>query len=151
MKRFEESISIDAPAGRVFDYVSDFTRHGEWGGNGLEVAKSSDDPAAVGATYSTTAKAFGTQREQSTITELTPNTAFAWDSRGALGRAHHWFALADAGGSTTLTKGAQIVEPKFLAKLTSWKLSKDIPAGIHSDLANIKTRVERSASDSDGS
>lgn len=145
MKRFEDTISIDAPASRVFDYVADFTRHGEWAGNDLVVTKSSDGPVAVGSTFSTTAKQFGTQREQSTIAELTPNTAFAWDSTGALGRAHHSFALSEDGGTTKLTKTAQIVEPKFLAKMTSWKLSKDIPNGLHSDLANIKARVEGSA------
>ena len=57
MKRFEDRISIQAPAKRVFDYVSDFPRHSEWGGNGLEVTKSTGGPAAVGATFSTVAKA----------------------------------------------------------------------------------------------
>jgi uncharacterized membrane protein len=145
MERFEDSISINAPAGRVFDYVADFTRHGEWAGNDLEVTKSSDGPVAVGSTFSTTAKQFGTQREHSTITEFTPGKAFAWDSVGALGSAHHSFALAeDGGGATKLTKTAQIVEPKFLAKMTSWRLSKDIPKGLHSDLANIKAHLEGS-------
>ncbi len=142
MKRFEEGISIQAPAGRVFDYVADFTRHGEWGGHGLEVTKSSEGLVAVGSTFSTTAKQFGTQREQSTITNLDPGKAFAWDSTGALGRVHHWFSLAEDGGSTTLSKGAEMVEPTFLAKVTSWKLSKDIPSGIHADLANIKAKIE---------
>jgi uncharacterized protein YndB with AHSA1/START domain len=145
MKRFEDRISIQAPAKRVFDYVADLTRHGEWGGHGLEVTKSTEGPVAVGSTYSTIAKAFGTQREQSTVTEVAPDKTFAWDSTGALGRAHHWFSLSEDGGSTTLSKGAEVVEPTFLAKLTSWKLSKDIPNGLHSDLANIKARVEGSA------
>jgi uncharacterized protein YndB with AHSA1/START domain len=145
MKRFEDRISIDAPAGRVFDYISDFTRHGEWAGNDLVVTKSTEGPVVVGTTFSTTAKQFGTQREQSTITELTPATTFAWDSTGALGRVHHWFSLSESGGTTTLSKGAEMVDPTFLAKITSWRLSKDIPKGIHSDLANIKAAVESSA------
>jgi uncharacterized membrane protein len=145
MKRFEDRISIQAPAGRVYDYVADFTRHGEWAGHGLDVTKSSEGPVAVGSTFSTTAKQFGTQREQSTITELTPGKAFAWDSTGALGRVHHWFSLSGDGSATTLSKGAEMVEPTFLAKVTSWKLSKDIPKGIHNDLANIKAKVEGSA------
>ena len=62
MKGFEDRISIQAPAGRVFDYVADFTRHSEWGGHGLTVTKDSDGPVAVGTVYSTTAKQFGTQR-----------------------------------------------------------------------------------------
>jgi len=145
MKRFEDRISIQAPAVRIFDYVADFTRHGEWAGHGLEVSKSSEGPVAVGTTFSTTAKQFGTQRERSTITELTPGRTFAWDSTGALGRVHHWFSFSEDGGSTTLSKGADMVEPTFLAKITSWKLSKDIPKGIRSDLANIKAKVEGSA------
>jgi hypothetical protein len=144
MKRFEDRISIQAPTGRVFDYVADFTRHGEWAGDGLEVAKSTEGPVAVGSTFSTTAKQFGTQREQSTITELAPGRTFAWDSTGSLGRVHHWFSLSEDGGSTTLTKGAELVEPTFLAKVTSWKVSRDIPNGLHRDLANIKTHVEGS-------
>jgi uncharacterized membrane protein len=147
MKRFEDRISIHAPAGRVFGYVSDFTRHGEWAGHGLEVTRSGEGAVAVGTTFSTTAKQFGTQREQSTITELTPDKVFSWDSTGALGRVHHWFSLSDEGDSTegdstTLSKGAEMVDPTFLAKITSWKLSKDIPSGIRSDLANIKARIE---------
>lgn len=143
MKRYEDQISIDAPAGQVYDYVADFPRHAEWSGDGLEVAKSSEGPVAVGSTFSTTAKQFGTQREQSTITEVSPGSAFAWESKGALGLARHRFSLAGDGGSTTLTKSAEIVEPTFLAKLTSWKLSKDIPKGLHRDLANIKGHLER--------
>ena len=143
MKRYEDRISINAPAGQVFDYVADFPRHGEWSGDGLEVTKTTEGPVAVGSVFSTTAKQFGTQREQSTVTELAPGSAFAWESKGALGLARHRFSVTADGTSTTLTKSAQIVEPTFLAKMTSWKISKDIPKNLHRDLANIKARMER--------
>jgi uncharacterized membrane protein len=145
MKRFEERITIEVPADRVYDYVADMTTHAEWSGNGLTVTKSSDGPVAVGTVYATTAKLFGTQREQSTVTEMTPGRMFAWDSTGALGRAHHVFALSTEGGSTTVTKSAEMVEPTFLAKVMGWKLSKDIPAGLHRDLERIKARLAGSA------
>ena len=146
MKRFEERITIGASADRVYDYVADMTTHSEWSGNGLEVTKSSDGPIAVGTVYATTAKQFGTQREKSTVTEMTPGRTFAWDSTGALGRAHHVFALVGEGGSAIVTKSAEIVEPRFLARLTGWKLAKDIPAGLRRDLERIKAHVEGSAS-----
>jgi uncharacterized membrane protein len=145
MKRFEDRITINAPAGRVFDYVADFTRHGEWAKDGLQVTPSSEGPVAVGSTFSTTAHQFGTQREQSTITELTRASAFAWESTGALGRARHGFALTEDGESTNLSKSAELIEPSFLAKVTSWKLSRDIPKSLHSDLANIKAHLEGSS------
>ena len=144
MKRFEESATIAAPASTVYDYVSDFTRHGEWSGHELQVTKTSDGPAQVGSTFSTTAKLFGTQRETSTITEMTPGKAFAWDSVGSLGTAHHSFSLAEQDGSTVVRKSAEIVQPKFLAKMTSWRLSKDIPKALTSDLAKIKAKLEGS-------
>jgi hypothetical protein len=77
MKRFEDRISIHSPAGRVFDYFADFARHGEWSGHGLQVSQPTKGPVAVGTKFSTTAKQFGTQREQSTITELTPGKTVA--------------------------------------------------------------------------
>jgi uncharacterized membrane protein len=145
VKQYEEQITINAPADKVYAYVSDFTRHGEWGGHGLAVQKDGDGPVAVGSTFSTTASSFGTQKEHSTITDMTPNTSFAWDSKGALGTAHHWFTIADAGGTTTLKKGAEFTQPSTLAKITGWKLSRDVPKGFRSDLANIKAKLEASS------
>jgi uncharacterized membrane protein len=142
MKRFERSISINAPADKVFAYVSDFNRHGEWGGHGLAVTREDDGPIAVGSKFSTTAKQFGTQREQSTITEMNPPKEFGWDSVGALGRVHHWFSLSEESGATTVIKGGEIAEPTFLAKMTMFKISKDMPKGFESDLANIKAKLE---------
>ena len=145
MKAYEEQISINAPADKVFAYISDFTKHGEWAGNGLTVTKDGDGPIAVGSTFSTTARQFGEQREHSTITDMTPNTSFAWDSKGALGTAHHWFTISDAGGTTTLKKGGEITDPSTLGKMMSWKLGRDMPKGFRSDLANIKTTLESSS------
>ena len=146
MKRFEARTTINAPSERVFSYVSDFSHHPDWSGHALKVTKEGDGPVGVGTTYSTEAKQFGTQREHSTITEITPNSKFGWDSTGALGTVHHWFALSENEGSTAVVKAAELSAPSFLAKLTSWKLSKDIPAGLESDLAKIKARLEGSAS-----
>jgi hypothetical protein len=146
MRRFEERIAVSAPTGGVYDYVSDFKRHEEWSGNGLEVTQEGDGPIQVGTTFATVAKQFGTQRERSTVAELSRGVAFAWDSRGALGTVHHRFAMADDGGSTVLTKSAEFTQPSFLAKLTGWKLSKDVPAGLRSDLIKIKERLETPSS-----
>jgi len=141
MKRYEERTTIDAPPGSVYDYVSDFTRHGEWAANGLTVTKDGDGPVAVGSTFSTTAKQFGTQREHSTITELNPGKAFGWESKGALGLVRHRFDLA-GDASTEVTKSAEFVQPSFLAKVMGWRLAKDVPAGLRSDLAKIKAHLE---------
>ena len=143
MKRWEKSITVSAPIDNVFAYVSDFSRHGEWSGNELQISREDGGPVGVGSTFSTVAKQFGTQREKSTVTQMTPPREFGWDSTGALGRVHHWFSLREASGSTALTKGAEFVEAKLLAKATMFKISRDIPAGLESDLAKIKAVLEK--------
>jgi uncharacterized membrane protein len=146
MKRFEDRITIGVPRDQVFAYVSDFTRHGDWGGHGLKVTPDGDGPLAAGSTFSTEAKQFGTQREKSTITEITPGQKFAWESHGALGDVHHWFSLEGDGGSTSLTKGIEFVRPSLLAKLTGWRLSSASSKSLRSDLQNIKAKLEASPS-----
>jgi uncharacterized membrane protein len=142
MKGFEEHIEIRAPAQRVYDYVSDFARHGEWAGNSLEVTQDGTGPVSVGTSFSTTAKQFGTQRERSTITAMESGSVFAWESTGTLGVVQHRFHVADAGGTTTLRKSATFARPTFVAKVAGRKLGRDVPAGLRSDLANIKVRLE---------
>jgi len=146
MKPVEERIAINAPAAKVFAYVSDFERHGEWSGHGLEVTKETEGPVAAGSKFSTTAKQFGTQRERSTVTDFDPSAKFAWDSDGALGRVHHWFTMSESGGTTTLAKGAEPTQPTLLAKMTSWKIARDMPKSFRSDLAKIKAHMEGNAS-----
>jgi hypothetical protein len=142
VKCYEEQIVLAAPPGPVYDYVSDFTRHGEWAGNGLQVTQDGEGPMAVGMRFSTVAKQFGTQREHSTITELSPGAAFGWESKGALGTVHHRFTMTAVGESTTLTKSAEFVQPTYLAKIFGFRLNRDIPAGLRSDLDRIRARIE---------
>lgn len=145
MKSYQAQTTIGVPAQTVYDYVSDFTRHPEWAGHDLQVTKDTDGPVAVGTTFSTVAKQFGTQREHSTITELEPGTVFGWDSKGALGTVHHRFTMSPSEGGTDLTKSAELTEPSFLAKVTGWKIGKDMPAGLRSDVEKIKQHLEGSA------
>ena len=142
MKRFEDRITISVPRDKVFDYVSDFPRHGDWAGNNLMVTADGSGPVAVGSAYSTEAKQFGTQREKSTVTQLTPGQLFGWESKGALGVVHHWFSLEGDGGSTSLSKGIEFVQPSFLAKVMGWRISSDSPKSLRRDVENIKTKLE---------
>jgi len=140
MKRFERSTTINAPADKIFAYVSDFTRHGEWGGHGLAVTPDGDGPIAVGSTFSTTAKNFGTQREKSTITEMNPPKEFGWDSVGALGRVHHWFFSKVPARPPLQRRRDRGAHPP--CEDDDVQISKDMPKGFESDLANIKAKLE---------
>jgi hypothetical protein len=130
----------------VYEYVSDFAKHGEWSANGLKVTPTADGPAAVGTAFSTEAKQFGTQRETSTITDMNPGSLFGWDSTGALGTVHHWFSISEDGGSSTVTKGFELTKPSFLAKFFGWRIKRDAPRNLRADLEKIKATLEGPAS-----
>ena len=80
--------------------------------------------------------------KHSTVTELEPGRVFGWDSKGALGTVHHRFTVAAADSGTTLTKSAEFLDRSFLAKMTSWKISRGLPAGLQADVEKIKGRLE---------
>jgi len=142
VRRWEETIDVKAPADKIWGIVSDFERHSEWAGHGLTAMKTSEGPVGVGSTYATTAKQFGTQKEQSTVTAMDSPKQFEWDSKGALGTVHHWFALSSSGDVTTVRKGAELVQPTVLAKLTGRRIAKDLPKGLRADLEKIKGKME---------
>ena len=145
MKGWEEHINVHKPLEEVFGYVSTFERHGEWSGHGLQATKVGDGPLAVGTKYSTTAKQFGTQKEESTITEINEPKRFGWDSVGALGRIHHQFSLLEDGVGTQLSKSVELTNPTFLAKLMGFKMKHDVPKALKADLIKIKENLERSS------
>lgn len=142
MSQWEESTTIKAGADEVFAYVSDLKNHADWSGHELQVTKDDTGPIAVGSSYSTVAKQFGTQREQSIVTDLDSPTLFGWDSTGGLGVVHHTFTVREDDGVTTLTRAAEFKSKKFLAKMLGSRLNKDLPASLREDLVKIKAKLE---------
>jgi len=141
-RRWEEQIDVSAPADKIWGLVADFKRHSEFSGHGLQAEQTSDGPVGVGTTYATTAKQFGTQKEQSTVTRHDAPKQFEWDSKGALGTVHHWIAMSETGGVTTVRKGAELTEPTLLARMTGRRIAKDLPKGLRENLEKIKAKME---------
>lgn len=141
--RYQDEIDVKRSPEEVFGYVSDFPRHAEWSSHGLQVTQDDDGPAKVGTNFSTVAKLFGTQRERSMIVQIEPPSAFAWESRGSLGTIRHWFEVAGEADSARLVKGLEVLEPTLLAKMMGFRLKKDIPKALRTDLEKIKDMLER--------
>lgn len=57
-------IFVNAKQQKVYDYVSDFSRHGEWSA-GLNVEPVSDGPTIAGSEYKSVGKQLGKQVENS--------------------------------------------------------------------------------------
>jgi uncharacterized protein YndB with AHSA1/START domain len=55
------SVAINAPPEKVFDYVSNLTRHPEWSGGKLKIEALTPGPVAVGSQYKSYEEVAGQQ------------------------------------------------------------------------------------------
>jgi uncharacterized protein YndB with AHSA1/START domain len=142
-----QQITINAPAEKVFAYVADVSKHGEWGNPGqkLQVEKTSEGPIGQGSTFKSTGQQFGTQHDTVTITEYVPNERVVYESEGKAGLVRHSFVIAPGDGGVQLTKTFDAVKPKFPLNVLAPIVNGFIqPGALKSDLARIKQRVEQS-------
>ena len=73
------SIVINAPPGKVFEAMSDLTRHAKWAKHQIVIEAQQEGPPAVGNTYTSQEKSATPDRL--TITEIVPNELFRFHSR----------------------------------------------------------------------
>ncbi len=136
---------INAPPQRVFDYVSDLRKHPEWAQHALEVTQTSTGPIQTGATFSSVAHQFGTQRETQIVTEYQPTSRFAFEAMGSLGTARHAFDLTPDGAGTRVTKSMEISKPTLMARVMSPMIRSQTRKGLAVDLERIKAQLEGAA------
>ena len=143
----EQQVVINAPAEKVFNYLADITKHGEWGNPSqkLQVTKTSEGPIGQGSTFASVGQQFGTQNDTVTITEYVPNSRVVYEANGKAGNIRHTFELAPAEGGVRVTKRFEAVQPKmpfalFLPIVSAFLL----PGNLKADLERIKARVEGS-------
>jgi len=143
----EQQIVMNAPAEKVFGYLADITKHGEWGNPSqkLQVTKTSDGPVGQGSTFASVGHQFGRNDDTVTITEHVPNSRLVYESNGKAGLCRHGFDIAPAEGGVRVTKRFEAVQPKmpfalFLPIVSAFLL----PANLRADLARIKAKVEGS-------
>jgi uncharacterized protein YndB with AHSA1/START domain len=140
--RFTEQITIKAPVGKVFEYVSDMSKLTEWGSFSHEVQQTSSGPVGVGSTFDTSGKQFGKHTDKCTVTEYEPGKKFVIEAKGDAGHVRNWFELEDVGGSTRLTKGQEFITRALSTKIFSPVVRKVAPKGLMKDLERIKAKIE---------
>ena len=143
----EQQIVINAPAEKVFSYLADISKHGEWGqpSQKLQVEKTSEGPIGQGSTFRSVGQQFGRQEDTVTITEYVPNQRVVYESQGKAGHIRHAFQLAAADGGTRVTKSFDVVKAGFpFALFLPMAKAFIIPGALSSDLKRIKAKVEAS-------
>ncbi len=140
-----QQITINAPAEKVFNYVADISKHGEWGNPGqqLHVEKTSQGPIGQGSTFKSVGKQFGTQNDTVTITEYVPSQRVVYESQGKAGHIRHSFEIAPSGSGVQVTKSFQALKAGFpFALFLPIVQTFVLPGALKSDLKRIKAKVE---------
>jgi uncharacterized protein YndB with AHSA1/START domain len=104
-----KEIEIKAPPEKVFNYVADLPKHGEWGKHRVQVTPTSSGPMAVGATFEGTGHQMGTHRDKLTITEYAPSKRLAFESSGDAGTVRHVFEVNPSNGGARLSKSMEVI------------------------------------------
>jgi len=144
--RFEQSIAVNAPAEKVFEYVSDLTKLPEWGQFSVAVRQTSQGPVGVGSTYETDGKQFGNHTDSCTVTEYVPGQKFALETKGDAGDVRNSFEIVEEGATTRLTKVQEFTKPALSARLAKPLISRLAPKNLMKDLEKIKANIEGSVS-----
>jgi uncharacterized protein YndB with AHSA1/START domain len=142
-----QKMTINAPQETVFAYVSDISKHGEWGhpGQKLQVEKTSQGPVGQGSTFKSVGQQFGTQNDTVTITEFTPSRRVVYESQGKAGHLRHWFEITPSGSGVEVEKGFDIVKAGFPFVLFAPVVKAFIaPGALKGDLERIKAKLEGS-------
>ena len=70
------TVTVNAPVEKVFEAISDLTRHASWAAADIAITADQEGPPAVGHTYSSGKE--GGKQDQVTITSLTPNESLGF-------------------------------------------------------------------------
>ena len=113
------SVFIQAPPDKVFEAMSDLTRHVKWAQHEIVIEAGQEGPPAVGHTYTSSEK--GNTADQLTVTELTPNERFCFHS--IMSRGMGWefdftMTARPEGEGTTVTRDAKVTKfPIFMLRM----------------------------------
>lgn len=142
-----QKIAMNAPQEKVFGYVADITKHGEWGNPSqrLQVEKASTEPVGQGSTFHSVGHQFGRQEDSVTITDYVPNRRVVYESHGKAGHVRHWFEITPAGAGVEVEKGFDVVRAAFPFVIFKPVVTTFIaPSALKGDLQRIKARLEQS-------
>ena len=163
---FAASVRSAAAPAAVYALLANPTTHLEWAGEQardkgfrLLTLDAAGEPTAVGTTFTSTGAggkgSAMTFHDTSTVTEVTPPTAFAFDTDAELVRKHrpawhgrfvHRYALEPEGSGTVVTYTCQVYplnyRPFWLHPLFRPATARMVPRAMRKNMENLARMAE---------
>ena len=113
-------VFVCAPPEKVFDYVSDLTRHPEWSGGELKIESLTPGPVAVGKEYVSRGQVAVQRARPNTVrvSEYDPPRCFTFVARDPdFGRVTHEFTFHQQGEGVLVRRVMSLSMGSFMAFL----------------------------------
>lgn len=138
-------ITVKAPQAKVFDYVADVSRHGEWGSadDKMTATAQKAGPPAVGARYNAEGVLNGkVNKSVVTITALEAPKRLAFDAEDSNSIFHHEFTLSAADGGTRVERHVTMSKGPFYFPIVLAIFKGTVQKNYNGAMANLKTKME---------
>ena len=139
------TVHIKAPQAKVFEYLADVSRHGEWGSTDdkMKISAEKPGPPAVGARYNADALLNGKQNKSAvTITALEPPNRIAFDAEDSNSVFHHEFLLTPEGDGTRFERRATMTKGPFYFPLVLSIFKSTVVKNYDGAMQNAKAKLE---------
>jgi uncharacterized protein YndB with AHSA1/START domain len=139
------TVEVKAPPAKVFDYVADISRHGEWGSADDHMKATAEKPGApaVGSRYKADGLLNGKPNQSTvTITALEPPTRLAFDAEDGNSVFHHEFTFTPAAGGTRVERHVTMTKGPFYFPLVLSIFKSTVQKNYNGAMSNLKTKMD---------
>jgi hypothetical protein len=141
----EYDIDIKAPQSKVFDYVADVSRHGEWGSadDHMKATAERPGPPGVGARYKADGLLNGKANASVvTITALESPRRLAFDAEDGNSVFHHEFVFSAADGGTHVERHVTMTKGPFYFPIVLAIFKSTVQKNYNGAMSNLKAKME---------
>ena len=137
-------VLVKAPQGKVFDYVADVARHGEWASepDHMKVSAEKAGPPAVGSKYKAEGVLNGKVNPSVvTITSLQPPNRLAFDAVDSNSVFHHEFVFSPADDGTKVERNVTMTKGPFFFPLVLAIFKSTVQTNYNGAMQKLICRV----------
>ena len=139
------NVKIKAPQTKVFDYVADVSRHGEWGSadDHMKASAEKPGPPAVGSRYKADGMLNGKPNQSVvTVTALDAPKQFAFDAEDSNSVFHHEFIFSPSDGGTQVERRVTMTKGPFYFPLVLAIFKSTVQKNYNGAMSNLKAKME---------
>jgi uncharacterized protein YndB with AHSA1/START domain len=139
------AVDVKAPQSKVFDYVADVSRHGEWGSEDDHMKAAADKPGApaMGSRYSADGMLNGKPNHSVvTITAIDAPKRLAFDAEDSNSVFHHEFTFSPSNGGTHVERHVTMTKGPFYFPLVLSIFKSAVQKNYNGAMSNLKTKLE---------